>query len=155
MKINQIIIVLGCIISLICCKQEGKEIMADKNNITSEPVLFDINNDTIKENLNDAIKKGDTIAYLKSLKIFTTNGYEKEFLYYAMKMAEEQHYPLAYENVYTILLRISDENGYRKDSKIGEYYLLKAYELGSKSAKYNLENFYKNKPIPTSASVLK
>ncbi|AZA83533.1 hypothetical protein C1637_15240 [Chryseobacterium lactis] len=139
------------LISLISCSKQETSV---NKTVKETPDKFNINDDTIKRNLNDAIKKGDTLAYIRSLKAFTVHGYEKEFLYYAIKMAEEHNYPLAYENVYTILVRISEENGYKTDSKIGDYYLLRAYELGSKSAKYDLESYYKGKKIPNSKSIL-
>ncbi|MDQ0066034.1 hypothetical protein [Chryseobacterium lathyri] len=146
------IIILNVLLLLLGCnkKEETKEIKLQSN-------IKNTDNDTdIKEYLNKAILKGDTIAYIRAYKAYSIKGHDEEFLYYAIKMAEEHNYPFAYENVYTILSTVSDEKGYDKKSKIGEYYLLRAYELGNEMAKERVKWKYidENKKIPTSISIL-
>ncbi|EJL71480.1 hypothetical protein [Chryseobacterium populi] len=143
------IIILNILLLLISCNKK------EKTKETTSPSSIK-NSETTDKYLNDAILKGDTIAYIRAYKAYSIHGRDEEFLYYAIKMAEEHQYPFAYENVYTILSTISDEKGYNKKSKIGEYYLLRAYELGNAMAKERIKWKYsdENKKIPTSRSVL-
>lgn len=60
---------------------------------------FDFNNRTLREDLNKAIYENDTLAYNRACKKYATNGRYKEFLYYAILMAEKNNYRDAYWDI--------------------------------------------------------
>jgi hypothetical protein len=117
---------------------------------------FDFNDKTLKENLNKAIYKGDTIAYSKACKQYAINGRYKEFLYYAILMAEKNNYGKAYWDISTILSFEDTHPLFNKfESKYGRYSILKAYEIGDDVTKSSMNRIYteKGKPVPSSSSV--
>ena len=119
--------------------------------------IIDINNTSADENLNIAIIKGDTIEYAKYYKEYSINGHHKEFLYYAILMAEKNNYSQAYFDIATILEVFNYENP--NNEFLGNYELycvLKAYELGNEQAKQAIEKLYikSKKPVPNSSSIL-
>jgi hypothetical protein len=117
---------------------------------------FDFNDKALKENLNNAIYKGDTLAYNRACKQYAINGRYKEFLYYAIVMAEKNNYGNAYWDISNILSAEEDSPLFDKyKSKYGNYSILKAYELGQRGAKSSMNYVYteKGKPIPSSSSV--
>ena len=141
-----------------CVKTESNK--EAKNNKKTLPISnikkFDINDQSLKTNLENAILKGDTLVYKKYYKEYLINGNSKEFLYYAVLMAEKNNYKRAYLDIATILdFSLNDSLAYH--SKYATYSLLKAYEMGDKGAKGSVNYIYvdKNKPIPRSSSIYK
>ncbi len=128
---------------------------SNTKNISNEE-KFDIYNPSLKKDLDDAIIKGDTLSYNRAFKLFLTHNYNKEFLFYSMIMAEKNKYKRAYYDTYMLLHSINDDNGYNYNSRMSEYFLLKAYESGDKSASEDVKWKYKEKgiKIPSSISVL-
>ncbi|MFZ4929542.1 hypothetical protein [Chryseobacterium sp. Mn2064] len=153
MKIKYMIVF--CITaSIVSCNQKERKVI-DKG--TESEKTFKINDtksDSLKILLNNIIKKGDTLSYNKAYKTFTVYGDKREFLYYSMMMADKYNYKRAFYNTYMLIQSIGIEYEYDTKSKIGEYYLLKAYEMEDKFAIQDVEYIYKGKLIPTSSSVL-
>ncbi|MEN4761406.1 hypothetical protein ABEG63_13795 [Chryseobacterium sp. C39-AII1] len=117
---------------------------------------FDFNDKKLKENIHKAIYEGDTIAYNKACKQYSNNGRYKEFLYYAILMAEKNNFSDAYWDISNILSIEEDSPLFDKyKSKYGNYSILKAYELGQRGAKESVKYIYleKGKKIPKSPSV--
>lgn len=136
-----------------------KDMLNEKQTTEYVPYVdnkFDFNDKTLKENLNKAIYEGDTLAYNKACKEYAVNGRYKEFLYYAVLMAEKNNYSNAYWDISTILSFEEDHPLFDKfESKYGTYSILKAYELGQRGAKSSMNYVYteKGKPVPPSSSV--
>lgn len=117
---------------------------------------FDFNNKTLKENLHKAIYDGDTLAYNKASKEYGIHGRYKEFLYYAILMAEKNNYRNAYWDISTILsFEDSDPLFKTFESKYGKYSILKAYEMGQSGAKSSMSSIYteKGKLVPKASSI--
>ncbi|NHN28173.1 hypothetical protein FIA58_021070 [Flavobacterium jejuense] len=100
--------------------------------------------------VNDSIKKmiielGDTTVYNESYKIASLSFKGDEFYYYSQVMAVKYNYPDAYYNMFINFRYKGIEL-----EKLSIYYLLKAYELGSKKAKNDMKYIFKNKEIPKS-----
>ncbi|UZT99819.1 hypothetical protein ODZ84_09740 [Chryseobacterium fluminis] len=156
-------ILIATIVLLGCGKVSKKDaITEDSHNIAKQPFattsemsnLPFINKD-IEESLKNAIIKGDTISYQKCYKQFVINGYDKEFLYYAILMAEKNNYKKAYTDISKILSIGVDDPKYNFSSKFGTFTMLKAYEMGDEIGKDNVTNRYIkfNKQIPKSSSI--
>ncbi len=114
--------------------QELKNILDEENSNKKEYThykdnKFDFNDKNLYKNLNKAINEGDTIAYKSASKYYIVNGRYKEFLYYAILMAEKNNYREAYWDISTILASESNEF----TSQYGTYSLLKSYEMGEKN----------------------
>ncbi len=119
---------------------------------------FDFNDKKLYENLKKAIYEGDTLAYKSAYKHYIINGRAKEFLYYAILMAEKNGYNKAYKDISTILdFEIQDPlvTKYHFTSRYGTYSLLKAYEMRDEGAKVSVNYVYKEKgkSIPKSSSI--
>lgn len=118
---------------------------------------FDFNDKTLYENLQKAINEGDTHAYNIASKKYMINGRQKEFLYYAILMAEKNNYLQAYSDISTILGIYNYENPSDEKfiSKYKLYNLLKAYEMGDDAAKQSVKQIYleKGKKISKSSSI--
>ena len=104
--------------------------------------------------LKKGIMDNDTILYKKYYAIYLKSGHAKEFLYYALLMAEKNNSKTAYLNVAEIL-NDPIQVKYNFKSKFASFNLLKAYELGEKNAKQYVNYIYteKGKPIPKSSSI--
>lgn len=103
------------------------------------------------EKLKNAVQeKGDTLAFKELEEIYFNSGHRKEFLYYALFMSNAYNYKQAYYSVYRILHTDFGEEKYKYNDKLANYYLLKAYELGSKNAIYNIEERFPKSKIPSS-----
>ncbi len=90
-------------------------------------------NPEVVEELLNKVLKGDTNAYYEISVDFFLENKSKEFLYYAMYMANEYNNPLANYDVYRILTRQSGKNIDELDSitrNLAIYHLRKAEELG-------------------------
>lgn len=111
-----------------------------------------INDKKLCENLKKAIYEGDTLAYKSASKQYIINGRYKEFLYYAILMAEKNKYKEAYWDISSIL---ASEQHELFSSQYGTYSLLKSYEMGDKGAKQSVKNIYieKSKKVPKSNSI--
>ncbi|MDR6405879.1 MULTISPECIES: hypothetical protein [Chryseobacterium] len=139
------------------------ETISEDESLTSEYIphvdnKFDFNDKKLYENLKKAIYKGDTLAYKSAYKQYIINGRSKEFLYYAIIMAEKNNYAGAYKDISTILdFEVGDPlvTEYKFSSIYGTYSLLKAYEMGNAGGKASVEYVYtqKGKPIPKSSSI--
>ncbi|WP_449397451.1 hypothetical protein [Chryseobacterium wanjuense] len=81
---------------------EEKRIVKDTISQTNSST-FNFNDQELQGNLNKAILEGDTIAYRKCYKKYVINGRDKEFLYYAIIMAEKNNYKGAYYDISRIL----------------------------------------------------
>lgn len=144
---------------LLSCNEKNKHTdndLSQKKDLISQK--FDLDNPAIKQDLDNAILKGDTIAYVKSYKAYTINGKSKEFLYYAILMAEKNNYKRAYYDISRILALRTDDPLYKKykfSSSFGTYSFFKSYEMGDDFAKEDVKDFYldKNKKVPKSSSI--
>ncbi|WP_370899701.1 hypothetical protein [Chryseobacterium gossypii] len=143
-------------------KHELKNILEEENLKTQEYIpykddKFDFNDKKLYENLKKAINEGDTLAYNIAAKQYIINGRQKEFLYYAILMAEKNNYIQAYSDISTILGIYNYENPSDMEfvSKYKLYCLLKAYEMGDDGAKQSVNYIYteKGKKIPKSSSI--
>lgn len=124
---NYLLLLLLLVIS--CNKK-----VEDKKNTAMGSAFYDgyRNDPKLNELWKLAYKKGDTISYLEMMDIFVLSGHEKEFLYYAICMADKHNYRHANMEVYDILKKLPERND-RMD-KIANYYLLRAHESGHKGA---------------------
>lgn len=155
------IILFSLILFLFNCTKNDKQVNKTINKDTikkSEIPKFDFHDKELQENLDKAILKGDTLAYIRSYKAYTTNGKSKEFLYYAIIMAEKNNYKRAYYDISRLLALRTDDplvTKYKYSSSFGFYSFLKSYELGDDFAKDDVKDFYvnENKSIPKSSSV--
>jgi hypothetical protein len=113
---------------------------------------FNFNDKKLQENLRKVIYEGDIQAYKSASKQYIINGYYKEFLYYAIVMAEKYNYKEAYWDVSTIL---TSEPNNSFTSQYASYCLLKAFEMGDIGAKQSVNYIYKDKgkKIPKSSSI--
>ncbi|MDQ0066044.1 hypothetical protein [Chryseobacterium lathyri] len=113
---------------------------------------FNFNDKKLQNNLRKAIYEGDIQAYKSASKQYIINGHYKEFLYYAILMAEKNNYKEAYWDVSTIL---TSEPHNSFTSQYASYCLLKSYEMGDIGAKQSVNYIYtdKGKKIPKSSSV--
>jgi hypothetical protein len=98
----------------------------------------------------DFKSKGDTIAFIELEEIYFNSGHGEEFLYYAIFMANAYNYSGGYLSVYRILHTDFGKEKYKLNDRLANYYLLKAYELGNRSAGYSIEERFYNVKIPTS-----
>lgn len=151
-------IFLTTIFLLSSCKKNNEGIQKDKKtNNEKEKIVSNDDpyqrgyNDKVYLNklLEDALLKGDTIAYRRAFKEFTISGHNEEFIYYAIKMAERHDVALAYADAYYLLTYRQDE-----PNKIAIFYLLKAYEKGDKDAKSEVKEIFLDKKIPSSNSFM-
>lgn len=151
---NIILPVLICIFFSCNNKKVKKENNIIKSEESSNTVSFynkkyrDINK---MEALKKAIEsKGDTIAFIELEEIYFNSGHGEEFLYYGVFMANAYNYSGGYMSVYRILRTGFGEEKYKLNDRLANYYLLKAYELGNRSAKNSIEERFYNIKIPTS-----
>ncbi|KPH13824.1 hypothetical protein [Chryseobacterium sp. ERMR1:04] len=149
------------IFSLFNCNKVDKQIkiIIDKDSITTGNIKkIDFPDKKLHEDLDKAILEGDTLLYQKCYKKYVTNGHDKEFLYYAILMAEKNNYKKAYFDISRILALRTDNPlsvKYKYSSTLGTYSFLKAYEMGDEGAKEGVKYMYieENKPIPKSSSI--
>lgn len=66
-------------------------------------------------------------------------------------MSNAYKYSEAYFTVYSILKTDYGKEKYKANDKLANYYLLKANELGNKSASFAIEERFSNKTIPFSS----
>ncbi|MCW3162873.1 hypothetical protein [Chryseobacterium oryctis] len=155
------IISFSLILLLFNCskKEEQKKSKTTKDTIPKTTfVTFDFHDKELQENLNKAITKGDTIAYIRSYKKYSINGRDKEFLYYAILMAEKNNYKKAYYDISLILsLPPTDslKGKFKSNSKFRDYSFYKSYEMGDEAAKEDIKYMFteKNEIIPKSSSI--
>ena len=151
---------------IVCCNKNTSKKSTELKDVLHEKLTdayieykddkFDFNNKTLKENLHKAIYNGDTLAYNKASKEYEIHGRYKEFLYYAILMAEKNNYRNAYWDISTILsFEDSDPLFKTFESKYGKYSMLKAYEMGQSGAKSSMCSTYieKGKLVPKASSV--
>ncbi|MGK6344436.1 hypothetical protein ACMGDK_19675 [Chryseobacterium sp. DT-3] len=119
---------------------------------------FNFNDKKLQNNLRKAIYEGDIQAYKSASKQYIINGHYKEFLYYAIVMAEKNNSKEAYWDISAILdFETQDPlvKQFHFTSQYGSYSLLKSYEMGDIGAKQSVNYIYtdKGKKIPKSSSV--
>lgn len=143
------------IILLVSCKQN--------NNSTNEHLCVSEspikNKDLIKKLMIKSINDGDVDAYVELSSYYKLNGYEPEFYFYSLLMANKHNCDVAYFDLYSAVNRknskINDVEIFSSDietQKISDYYLLKSHELGLERSNLRvLERFGKN--IPKSKDV--
>lgn len=121
----------------------------------NDKYVEDFDNNIIKDSLiKKVITKGDTESYDKLFEIYNLSGHEKEWCYYAYIMANDFDYGEADLDLYYILRKNPESDV--KTNKLANYYLLKAYEKGIKSAAFEVqERFDKSMPVPTADDYLK
>lgn len=109
-----------------------------------------------------AINEGSFTAYNKISNDYLQRLKNYELYYYALIMANKHQCPEAYEQLYFILTSpalIDGVNMISNDSLTKNqamFYLLKAYELGSKDAQYSIQDLFGDSiPPPKSDIYLK
>lgn len=144
---------------LFSCTKSDKKNNNNKKNVENKRNATDINSLNIsdpklEEELNKMIIDNDTITYKKYYKKYVTSGHSKEFLYYAILMAEKNNYKEAYRDI-TNILDFTLEDPLAYNSQYASYCLLKAYEMGDEGAKSSVSYIYteKGKKIPMSSSI--
>jgi|GEM_PF-3433006 len=143
------VLILLSFFCLYNCKKQQQDSLRNQND---GYIKFDINNR--KKDLEEAIIKNDTTAYKMYFKEYVVNGYAREFLYYAILMAERNNYKGAYQDTSAILYSTTDDTlSYR--STFANFTLLKAYEMGDKVATQHVKYMYieKGKKPPKSTSI--
>lgn len=131
-----------------------------KNNIHTQNNQYTstYNDEKYMKNLLDkAILKGDTVSYKEAYKNYIISNHHKEFLYYSIKMAEKYNYSDAYYNTYHLINLLDNINGYySENNKTSLYYLLKAYELHNNNAQTKVKELFidKNIKVPSASSIL-
>jgi hypothetical protein len=118
------------------------------------------NRKLINELLDKAVNKGDAKAYNQVASYHITEDMGQEFLYYALKVSNKYNNPEAYFHVYYILAfprsgeKLKDMD--KRTQNMAMYYLMKSFEMGHTSAKFQVEEIFKNeKIIPKSSYYLK
>ena len=166
-------ILIVLIFILGCNKKESKEIKQkalsiDKkiidrinkvnNENSSTPVGFFNDKFNNKDKLNilidNALVKADTLAYWELWSTYNLSKHNKEFLYIALFMANNNDYPKAYYDVYAnlILTNMLINNSQKRDFNNFDFetrnlafsYLKKAAEKGYQGAKEELKNYDRN-----------
>ncbi|RWW96705.1 hypothetical protein [Flavobacterium cerinum] len=142
---KKIICVVSVILFFVSCNKKVEEIN------TGQKYLKDFNNSKKMEELsNKVLNEGDTIAFLEMSDIYALSSHQKEFLWYALRMATDYEYHGAYYEAYFILHTDYDIEKHEGVNKLANYYLLKAYELGNKDCKASIKERFNQSEIPTS-----
>lgn len=106
-----------------------------------------------------AINEGDFTAYNKISNDYLQRLKNYELYYYALIMANKHQCPEAYEQLYFILTSpalvdgvnmISNDSVTRNQAM---FYLLKAYELGSKDAQYSIQDLFGDSISPPKSDI--
>ncbi|RKS97853.1 hypothetical protein [Chryseobacterium defluvii] len=138
-----------------CNKYEEKNDRIKKvDTLAIDTNTLDINDQKSNDELNKMILSNDTIIYKKYRRKYMTSGHSKEFIYYAILMAEKNNYAEAYRDIADILdFALDDPLAY--NSQYASYCLLKAYEMKSQRAISSVNYVYteKGKKIPSSSSI--
>ncbi|MBW8360998.1 MAG: hypothetical protein K0M56_02285 [Kaistella sp.] len=149
---NLLIVIASFLLVSSCNKNEQK---TDKNNgdinVASDTNVF---TEPDVEELNRMIVENDTVAYKKYYKRYITSGHSRDFLFYAVLMAEKNNYPMAYMDIANTLdFKLDDPLAY--NSKYALYCMLKAYEMRVDGAEESINYIYtqKGKTIPKSSSI--
>lgn len=139
-------------LTITSCNQEKTEYQG----VNSVKLFSDIyHNDSITGVLADKIiNKGDTLAFKEMQDIYLISGHYKEFLYYAMYMANKYEYPDAYNSVYFIMHSDNPKDKDKYLNNFANYYLLKAHESGYKNIGDLLDQRFPD-GVPTSQDYLK
>ena len=142
-------IIILCTIS--CCdgdrpvtKQIEEEVQIP---VASSPASFPSLDFSLMRSLSDsAITYGDERAFRRVSNCFMGDAREREFLYYALTMANEHNSSAACYDVFYIIAYSSPKRFEQHLTEIDDrtrslalYYLLRAYELGSDQAKTHVK----------------
>lgn len=139
------------------CNQEAPP-NVHKNDVIEGTVFM--SRDSINQLIDKAISLNDTMAYNKVASYFLLNNLGKEFFYNALVMANKYDNAEASFHVYNIIAYSTDKSPYQalmkmdnRTKNLALYYLLKSYELGFPSAKFEVEEIFKGSDIPKSISI--
>ena len=144
------------LLGLMSCKNDNKKELVNENEhiVTTEPCW----SDSITDQIYRATSKGDTSAYLDVFSYCWRKHITDQILLGSMIMANKYKFRDAYYHVYLLLngiLRDRDVDSVNTPSKsLAMYYLLKAKELGYDDAKYEAQEIFKDKKIPSANSYL-
>lgn len=143
---KKIILLNFCI--LFCMCNDKKQI--ERLSVASSKEYYDDydNNEKIKLLTGSVLMKRDTIAYNTLERILMGSNHQRELLFYSLRMAEDSESSRACFTTFLILSSDNEENV--QANKLATYYLLKAYEKGNISAKYEMNGRFENNKIPTS-----
>jgi hypothetical protein len=98
-----------------------------------------------------AINKGDDKAYNEVASFYLIEDKGEDFLYTALTVANRYNNPEACYHIYIILNNErtgnSIDNLDPKTKKMALYYLLKSYEMGFKSAQYQVDEIFKTRKV--------
>lgn len=150
--IKSITIIFIILIGFTRCGNKEKELKEaiEKIDVISGPTT--IADSTMNRMLNSIIEKGDTLAYCEAFFNHYFGDKGDKFLYYSLIMANKHNYVDAYVDVYSILG--TDKYADEMSKKLALYYLVLAYEKGSKEAENILLEKYPNtSSIPKSKSI--
>ncbi len=114
---------------------------------------------TLNEMVTNAIDSNDTITYNKVASYYLLHNLGEEFLFSAFMMANKNNSAEACYHIYTIIahstqkepkeaLNIMD----RKTKNFALHYLLKSYEMGFESSKFQVDEIFGEGTIPPKSS---
>jgi hypothetical protein len=152
---KSIIYILSLFFTIISChkKEDKKDFkgISNKNVSTISVYTEQFGNFQKLDSLKNLIEaKGDTTAFLELEEIYFNSEHSEEFLYYALFMSNAYNYSESYYSIYRILHTDFGKEKYKISDKLANYYLLKAYELGSKNAFNTVMERFSKRKIPTS-----
>lgn len=109
--------------------------------------------------LDSSIQYGNDKAYARVASYHLLESQGEEFLYFAVIVANKYNDPLAHYHIYDILAHPRNgralKNQDLRTQNFALYHLLKSYELGEESAKYQIEEIFgENKAVPKSSFYL-
>lgn len=119
-----------------------------------------LNQSELNKLIDSALNEGDEMAYNKVSSYYLMNENRDDFLYIALMMANKYSTDEAFFHVYYILnnprYKADLSNLDLKSRRIALYYLLKSYEMGYETAKYEVEEIFtkQKKAIPQSKDFL-
>lgn len=146
MKSKLIIVALIALLGFSFC-QENKE-QPEAN--TATPYIKEFNKPGKIDSLAQRVEEsGDSLAYKQLKNLYLNTNQFNYLLRSALIMAVNYNSADAYFDSYIILHNTEITPSNRKSNILANYYLLKAYELGSERARYSLEERFGTN-IPTS-----
>lgn len=113
----------------------------------------------IHQLIDSAITNGNDKAYNEVASYFLIENMGKDFFYYAFTMANKYNNAEACFHVYNIIAHSTPKEPKealslldRKTKSLALYYLLKSYEMGFESAKYQVYEIYGKDNAPPQSS---
>lgn len=156
---NITIMITSCNLLLSCIEEKQKPIVKD---LTETPQYVKMNNNIkLTDSLfNLAISKGDEKIYNNVAGNYILDSNYQGLLYYSTIMANRYNTPEAHFHIFLILSNNNNGKPFNdldiKTKNLALYHLLKANELGFKSAKYSINEIFGNdKTVKKSSFYLK